>query len=71
MAWSGRLLVLGFASGPIAGLATNRAVIEGLSILGVRAGEYRRRDPAQRAGVFARVGVLANLGALRPLIGRT
>jgi NADPH2:quinone reductase len=71
VAWGGRLLVLGFASGRIASLATNRALIKGPSILGVRVGEYRRRHPAQRAGVLARVGVLAKLGALRPLISRT
>lgn len=39
VAWGGRLLVLGFASGSIATLATNWALIKGLSILGVRAGE--------------------------------
>lgn len=71
VAWGGRLLVLGFASGRIATLATNRALIKGLAIFGVRAGEYLRRHPAQRAQVFARVEALANQGVLRPLIGRT
>lgn len=71
VAWGGRLLVLGFASGRIATLATNRALIKGLAVFGVRAGEYLRRYPAQRAAVFARVEALANQGVLRPLIGRS
>lgn len=71
VAWGGRLLVLGFASGRIATLATNRALIKGLAVFGVRAGEYLRRHPQQRAEVFARVEALANQGVLRPLIGRT
>ncbi|HKY92610.1 MAG TPA: NADPH:quinone oxidoreductase family protein [Nevskiaceae bacterium] len=69
IAWGGRLLVLGFASGRIPSLAANRALLKGFSLMGVRAGEYARRDPA--AGRDAREGIdrLAFEGVMRPTIG--
>ena len=45
IAWGGRILVIGFAGGRIADLKTNIALIKGFSVVGVRAGEYGRRDP--------------------------
>jgi NADPH2:quinone reductase len=45
IAWGARLLVVGFTGG--IGLArTNLVLIKGASVLGVRAGESARRDPA-------------------------
>lgn len=45
IAWGARLLVIGFTGG--IGLArTNLVLIKGASVLGVRAGEAARRDPA-------------------------
>ena len=43
--WGGRLLVVGFASGRIPNLPINMALIKGFSVIGVRAGEYGRKDP--------------------------
>lgn len=45
IAWGGRLLVVGFAGGRMAEAKTNIPLIKGFSIVGVRAGEYCRRDP--------------------------
>ena len=45
LAWGGRLLVVGFASGRIPTLAVNRALIKGISVIGVRAGEHVRQRP--------------------------
>jgi len=65
IAWGARLLVIGFTGG--VGLArTNLLLIKGASVLGVRAGEAVRRNPA--AGE-ARIGKLlewAEAGKLRP-----
>ena len=47
MAFGGRLLVVGFASGRIASVATNIPLIKGFSVIGVRAGEYGRRFPTR------------------------
>ena len=69
MAWGGRLLIIGFASGRIPVVPVNLPLIKGFSVVGVRAGESGRRDPA--AGAFDRQAVerLASQGMFRPLIG--
>ncbi|MGH8516006.1 MAG: NADPH:quinone oxidoreductase family protein [Panacagrimonas sp.] len=69
IAFGGRLLVLGFASGRIPTLAANRALIKGFSVMGVRAGEYGRRHPERGAENRERVRQLAAAGVLRPRIG--
>ena len=49
IAWGARILVVGFTGG--IGLArTNLLLIKGASVLGVRAGEAVRRNPAARPG---------------------
>jgi NADPH2:quinone reductase len=45
--WGGRILIVGFASGRIPTLPINMALIKGFSIVGVRAGEYGRKNPKQ------------------------
>jgi len=45
IAWGGRILIIGFAGGRIADLKTNMALIKGFSVVGVRAGEFARRNP--------------------------
>lgn len=69
IAFGGRLLVIGFASGRIPTLAANRALIKGFSLMGVRAGEYGRRFPQLGAENRARVRTLAAEGVLRPRVG--
>ncbi len=69
IAWGGRLLVVGFASGRIATLPTNLALIKGFSLIGVRAGEYGRRDPQRGDENRRAVEALAARGLFRPHIG--
>jgi NADPH:quinone reductase len=67
--WGGRYLVIGFVGGIPAPVATNRLLLKGIEIVGVRAGEFSRRDPAAGARVRAAVDALAAGGAGRPMIG--
>ncbi len=68
IAWGGRLLVVGFAGGRIAEVKTNMPLIKGFSVVGVRAGEYGRRDPEAGRRVRETIwGWLAE-GKTRPLI---
>ncbi len=46
VAWGGRILVIGFTSGRQAVAKTNHILIKGISVVGVRAGEIGRRNPA-------------------------
>ncbi len=47
LAWKGRLLVIGFASGDIAKIPLNLLLLKGAEISGVFWGEAVRRDPAR------------------------
>jgi NADPH2:quinone reductase len=68
IAWGGRLLIVGFASGRIPSLAMNMPLIKGFSIVGVRAGEYGRRDPVRGAQNLREIDRLAREGVFRPHI---
>lgn len=68
IAWEGRLLVIGFAGGRIPQLPVNMALIKGFSVIGVRAGEYGRRDPEKGAENIAAIDALAAAGRIRPHI---
>lgn len=69
IAWGGRLLVVGFAGGRMAMLGSNLPLIKGFSVVGVRAGEYGRRDPQRGAQNEQAVQALAARGLFRPHIG--
>ena len=45
MAWKGRFLVIGFASGEIPKIPLNLALLKGCAILGVYWGEFVKREP--------------------------
>lgn len=69
LAWQGRLLVIGFAAGPIPELPSNRLLLKEAAALGVFWGEAKKRDPALADAV--RDALLARYRAsrLEPLIG--
>ena len=71
IAFGGRLLVVGFASGRIATVPTNVPLIKGFSVIGVRAGEYGRRFPDRGAEDRDAVWALAAAGRIRPRIHAT
>jgi len=68
LAWGGRLLVVGFASGRIPSLKVNRALIKGISVIGVRAGEYVRQRPEAGPIIHQAIDTLAAEGRLVPRI---
>ncbi|MEX0584024.1 MAG: NADPH:quinone oxidoreductase family protein [Sneathiella sp.] len=71
IAWAGRLLVAGFASGEFGVLKTDMAMTRSCSVIGVRAGEFGRRDPeaGQRAAIALRR--IAEEKDLKPIIGKS
>jgi len=67
IAWGARILVIGFTGG--IGLArTNLLLIKGASVLGVRAGEAVRRNPALGATRIQALTAWAEAGRIRPHI---
>src|SRR5713101_5479402 len=67
IAWGARMLVIGFTGG-IGMARTNLVLLKGASVIGVRAGEAGRRDPALRARLSAALTGLTAAGHLRPHI---
>jgi NADPH2:quinone reductase len=64
----GKLLIAGFAGGAIPAYAANRILLKGCTVIGVRAGEAGRRDPAMRARELDALLALAAQGLVRPLV---
>lgn len=71
IAWNGRLLVIGFAGGRIPTVSVNMPLIKGFSVVGVRAGEYGRRDPEAGRRNIEAVDRLAAEGKIDPYICAT
>lgn len=68
MAWQGRYLVVGFASGEIPKIALNLALIKGCLIIGIRRGQFMlRRKPESDANIHQLIAWVAG-GQLKPLI---
>jgi NADPH:quinone reductase len=68
LAWGGRYLVVGFASGSIPSFKANRLLLKSSSVIGVRAGGAAQRDPgAYRRSITALLDY-ALKGMLRPHI---
>jgi NADPH2:quinone reductase len=68
IAFGGRLLVVGFASGEIPTLSVNLPLIKGFSVIGVRAGEYGRRYPLRGVENLDTIWKLAAEGRTRPRV---
>lgn len=71
IAWNGRLLVIGFTSGRIPSIGANMPLIKGFSVVGVRGGEYGRRDPEMGKKNLEEIDKLASEGKLNPHIHKT
>ena len=71
IAWRGRYLVVGFASGPIPALPFNLALLKGASIVGVFWGDYSRREPKANATMMAELAQWYEQGKVKPVIDAT
>lgn len=66
--WGGRLLTIGFTSGRWPQAPVNLILIKQISVIGVRAGEYGRRDPVRGQENSEAVYALAASGKIDPYI---
>ena len=71
IAWRGRYLVVGFASGPIPALPLNLALLKGASIVGVFWGDFARREPQANASMMKELAQWYAQGRIKPVIDRT
>ncbi|MEM6604386.1 MAG: NADPH:quinone oxidoreductase family protein [Pseudomonadota bacterium] len=68
MAWNGRYLVIGFASGPIPEIPLNLALLKGCSIVGVFWGRFIAEEPAVHVQNIKELWGLFAEGKLKPAI---
>ena len=69
IAFEGRIVIVGFASGQIPSAALNHALVKNYSILGLHWGLYQTKDPALIRECHAQLVKLAADGLIKPLIG--
>ncbi|GFM49943.1 NADPH:quinone oxidoreductase [Pseudomonas cichorii] len=70
IAWNGRLLVVGFASGHIPELSVNLALLKGASVVGVFWGSFAQRQPQENAANFKQLFDWYAEGKLKPLVSQ-
>ena len=71
IAWRGRYLVVGFASGPIPSLPLNLALLKGASIVGVFWGDFAKREPQANAQMMQTLAAMYMKGQIKPVIDQT
>jgi len=68
LAWGGRLLVVGFASGSIPQLPLNLTLLKNVAVVGVFWGAYAAREPDNFQQDMAELLALVEAGRLKPVI---
>jgi NADPH2:quinone reductase len=68
IAWNGRLLVIGFASGSIPEIKLNRVLLKNISIVGLHWSAYPEREPSLIDDCFEGLFELAARGEIDPLV---
>jgi NADPH2:quinone reductase len=71
IAWRGRYLVVGFASGPIPALPLNLTLLKGASIVGVFWGDFAKREPQANAAMMQTLAAMYAKGQIKPLVDQT
>lgn len=68
MAWKGRYLVVGFASGPIPSIPLNLTLLKGCSIMGVFWGRFTSEEPQENLRNIEELWAMFESGELKPVI---
>jgi len=71
IAWNGRLLVIGFASGRIPEVAANRILLKNISVVGLHWGAHVQHEPEKIDRTFQALFRLYEAGQIKPVIYRT
>jgi NADPH2:quinone reductase len=67
LAWCGRLIVIGFASGRIPSLKMNYVLVKNIEVSGMQISDYRKRRPSDMQACFTDIYAMHAAGKLKPL----
>jgi len=68
IAWEGRILVIGFSSGRIPEIRTNKVLLKNISVIGLWWGNYRLHNPQLIEDTQERLYQMYNEGDIKPMI---
>ena len=68
IAWNGRLLVIGFASGRIPEVKANRILLKNIAVTGLHWGAHATHDPERIDQTFEALFRLYGAGQIKPVI---
>lgn len=71
MAWCGRAVVIGFASGRIPEVKVNYLLVKNIAVSGLQWSDYRERQPEKVLDIQDKIFKLYEQGALKPMIAET
>lgn len=71
IAFEGRLVVIGFASGRIPEIKANRILLKNIAIVGLHFGEYRNHKPQMVTDGMNALFKMYEEGTVRPLVSKT
>ncbi|HVL71469.1 MAG TPA: NADPH:quinone oxidoreductase family protein [Beijerinckiaceae bacterium] len=70
MAWCGRLVIIGFASGEIPAIRANYLLVKNIAVSGLQWSDYRDRTPERVAEAQREIFALYTAGRIDPYISR-
>lgn len=71
IAWRGRYLVVGFASGPIPSLPMNLPLLKGACVVGIFWGDFAKKEPKANAAMLTELAQWYDQGKIKPIVDRT
>jgi len=71
MAWCGRLVIIGFASGEIPTIKANYLLLKNIAVSGLQWSDYRERQPERVGAAQQEIFDFWKQGKLRPFISKT
>lgn len=71
LAWKGRFLIVGFASGKIPSVPLNLALLKGAELVGVFWGDFTQREPQVFAENMKELHTWLGAGKLEPVVSQT
>jgi NADPH:quinone reductase len=68
IAWNGRLVIIGFASGKIPSIQANRILLKNIAVTGLHWGAHAQKDPKRIGEVMDALFAMFAKGQIRPVI---